>query len=91
MSALIDDSIKQVVWNKLYKTELIRDLYFEKGKYHEDEFWSYQVFGRINRYCELDYTGYNYFQRTDSIMGVKYSKKRLDAVEVKKQILEVLK
>lgn len=84
MSALIDHTaVQQVVWNKLYKRELIEGILFEKGKYHEDEFWSYQVFGRVNRYAAIDYIGYNYFQRADSIMGEAYSLKRLDAVEAK--------
>lgn len=84
MSELIDNrAVQQVVWNKLYKRELIEGILFEKGKYHEDEFWSYQVFARMNRYAAIDYVGYNYFQRTDSIMGEGYSLRRLDAVKAK--------
>lgn len=85
MSNLIDNRIQQVVWNKLYKKTLLDDTLFEKGKYHEDEFWSYQVFAKVNKYVELDYIGYNYFQRADSIMGEQYSLKRLHAVEAKVQ------
>lgn len=83
MSNLIDNRIQQVVWNKLYKKSVIDGIPFEKGKYHEDEFWSYQVFARVNKYAAIDYVGYCYFQRSDSIMGEKYSVKRLDAVEAK--------
>lgn len=83
MSSLIDNRIQQVVWNKLYKKSVIDGIPFEKGKYHEDEFWSYQVFARVNKYAAIDYVGYCYFQRSDSIMGEKYSVKRLDAVEAK--------
>lgn len=83
MDALIDNIIEQVVWNKLYDRNIVNDVLFEKGKYHEDEFWSYQVFGKITRYVEVDYIGYNYFVRSDSIMGEAYSLKRLDAIEAK--------
>lgn len=84
MSELIDNAkIEQVVWNKLYDRHIIQDIMFEKGKYHEDEFWSYQVIARINRYVSINYVGYNYFQRENSIMGVGYSTKRLDAIEAK--------
>lgn len=83
MSALIDNSVQQVVWNKLYLKSVIDGIDFAKGKYHEDEFWSYQVFTRVNKYVENDYVGYNYFQRADSIMGEKYSLKRLHVVEAK--------
>ena len=83
MSSLIDNSLQQVVWNKLYKRSAIEGVLFAKGKYHEDEFWSYQVIGRCNQVAVTNYVGLNYFQRADSIMGETYSKKRLDAVEAK--------
>ena len=83
MSALIDDKIRQVVWNKLYKIAIIRDILFDIGKYHEDEFWSYKAIGAANKIVAIDYTGYNYLQRSGSIMGTDYSLKRLDAVEAK--------
>lgn len=83
MRLLIQNQIKQVVWNKLYRSAQIRDIPFEKGKVHEDEFWTYQVIGRIERFAAIDYIGYDYFQRAGSIMGAGYSPKRLDAVEGK--------
>lgn len=83
MRLLIQNQIKQVVWNKLYRSAQIRDIPFEKGKVHEDEFWTYQVIGRIERFAAIDYIGYDYFQRAGSIMGAGYSSKRLDAVEAK--------
>ena len=80
--ALLEETLlKQPVWYKLYKRELIRDIPFEVGKFHEDVFWSYQAVGAAERVSLIDYTGYNYFQRADSIMGEGYSLKRLDAVE----------
>ena len=42
LMAVVEEKIKPVVWNKLYKRKLVEDLYFEKGKYNEDEFWTYQ-------------------------------------------------
>lgn len=83
MSALIDNKIQQVVWNKLYRRSAVDDIFFDVGKYHEDEFWSYRVIGRCKRFVATDYVGLNYFQRAGSIMGESYSKKRLDAVEAK--------
>ena len=83
MDCLIGDRIKQVVWNKIYRRELISKIPFEEGRFHEDVFWSYQVFAGIQTYVEISYTGYYYFQRNDSIMGESYSLKRLDAVEAK--------
>lgn len=83
MSALIDDKIRQVVWNKLYKAELIKDTPFDVGKCHEDEFWSYKIIGKSSKTTGIDYTGYNYLQRENSIMNNNYTMKRFDAVEAK--------
>ena len=86
MRAIIEESwLKQPVWYKLYKTALVRDILFPKGKYHEDVFWSYQAVGRTQRVSVSDHIGYYYLQRGGSIMGEGYSLKRLDAVEAKVQ------
>ena len=80
--ALLEENLlKHPVWYKLYKREVIQDIPFEKGKYHEDVFWSYQVMGNAERISLIDYIGYYYAQRSDSIMGAAYSLKRLDAIE----------
>lgn len=86
MRAIIEESwLKQPVWYKLYKTALVRDILFPKGKYHEDVFWSYQAVGRAQKVSVSDRIGYYYLQRGGSIMGEGYSLKRLDAVEAKVQ------
>lgn len=86
MRAIIEESwLKQPVYYKLYKTALVRDILFPKGKCHEDVFWSYQAVGRAQRVSVSDHTGYYYLQRGGSIMGAGYSLKRLDAVEAKVQ------
>lgn len=84
LEALItENGLQQVVWNKLYKRSLVEDILFEKGKYNEDEFWSYQVIGRANKITVLENIYYNYFQREDSIINEAYSLKRLDGLEGK--------
>lgn len=82
MQALIEESwLKQPVWYKLYKAELIRNIWFPVGKYHEDVFWSYQAIGAAERVSVIDHAGYYYWQRSGSIMGEEYSLKRLDVIE----------
>ncbi len=84
LAALIsENTFRQHVWNKLYKTELVSDIYFAVGKLNEDEFWTYQVFGRAKKVTKLNKTMYYYFQREDSIMGDTYNLRRLDALEGK--------
>lgn len=86
MRAIIEESwLKQPVWYKLYKTALVRDIPFPIGKCHEDVFWSYQAVGAANRVSVFDSPCYFYRQRSNSIMGVGYSLKRLDALEARVQ------
>lgn len=92
ISELLEDGkLKQHVWNKLYKFDLIKDILFEKGKYHEDVFWSYQVLGRANRVSIIKDSFYNYVQRDSSIMGAGYSSKRLDALDAAEQRCDYIK
>ena len=80
--ALLDESkLKHPVWYKLYRRPILEGILFEKGKQHEDVYWSYQVIGNASKVSLIDYIGYYYWQRTDSIMGEKYSLKRLDVIE----------
>lgn len=83
LELLIESKLKDPVWYKLYRKSVIEGMFFEKGKYHEDVFWSYRAIGNANSVSIIDYIGYYYWQRGESIMGEKYSLKRLDAVEGK--------
>ena len=83
--------ICQTVWNKLYKRTVIGKLLFEKGKYHEDEFWTYKVFDKIEHLAIVSESLYYYRQRNSSIMGSGYSLKRLDGLQAKYERAEYLK
>lgn len=84
MSALISEKyFHQHVWNKLYKAELVKGIKYAVGKLNEDEFWTYQVFGRTEKVTKINKTMYYYFQRSSSIMGNGYNLRRLDALEGK--------
>lgn len=92
MTELINDGkLKQHVWNKLYKADLIKNIPFDKGKYHEDVFWSYKVIGEAERISIEKNSYYFYVQRSESIMGEKYSAKRLDALDAMKLRCEYMK
>jgi glycosyltransferase involved in cell wall biosynthesis len=84
LSGLIrENPFHQHVWNKLYKAEVVKDIPFAVGKLNEDEFWTYQVFGKAKKVAKINKTMYFYLQRSDSIMGGNYSIRRLDALEGK--------
>lgn len=78
-----DLDFHQYVWNKLYKRDCLEGIFFDKGKTNEDEFWTYQIFGKAKRVVKISEVLYFYYQREDSIMGTGYNLSRLDALEAK--------
>ena len=80
---VLEDGVYQTVWNKLYRRRVVEGILFEKGKYNEDEFWTYQIFDCIEQLALVDKPMLNYLQRAGSIMGEGYSLKRLDGVEAR--------
>jgi glycosyltransferase involved in cell wall biosynthesis len=78
---MLEENLTQTVWNKLYKADLIKDIYFEIGKINEDEFWTYQVFGKAQKIVKINAPLYYYLQRQGSIMNGEYNIKRLDCLE----------
>lgn len=80
---VLEEGVYQTVWNKLYRREVIDGILFEKGKYNEDDFWTYRVFDRLDRLALIHEPLYDYLQRGGSIMGVGYNPRRLDGVEAR--------
>lgn len=81
LSSLIEPKgFKSQVWNKLYKSELVRKFIFQKGVINEDEFWTYKVFANAETIAYCNKALYYYLQRESSIMG-SYSLKRLDGLK----------
>ena len=75
-----------VIWNKLYKKELFKDVRFPKGKLHEDEFTSYRLLYQSKSVVYIDRAYYFYFQREDGIMGQKQKKISPVALEAYEQM-----
>lgn len=80
---ILEDGIYQTVWNKLYRRVVIEGILFEKGKHHEDDFWTYQIFDRIGKLAVVERPMYYYLQRSGSIIGAGYTIKRLDGLEAR--------
>jgi glycosyltransferase involved in cell wall biosynthesis len=86
---IINDRVKNFAWGKLYKADLIRDLFFPVGKYFEDCFWQHLVMDRIARYGIIDEPLYYYRQRNDSISGMP-SNRLNDLLEGNKERLNFI-
>lgn len=85
-----EDRVYQTVWNKLYRRPVIGDIRFEKGKYNEDDYFTYQIFDRSEKIIIVSKPMYNYLQRSGSIMGVGYNPRRLDGLQARVLRMEYL-
>lgn len=70
-----------VVWNKLYKRCLFKEIRYPKGKINEDEYTTYKVIFNAKKIAETNRAMYYYVQRPNSIMGQGFNLKRLDILE----------
>lgn len=70
-----------IACGKLYKKELFKQINYPPGKYHEDEFVTYQLLYSAQKVVVTDAKLYFYRQRAESITGKQYSLKRLDKLE----------
>lgn len=67
-----------VVWNKLYKKELFKNIRYPKGKIHEDEYTTYKLLFSAKKIVSISMQMYYYLRRSNSIMGKGFNIKSLD-------------
>lgn len=84
------ERISVTVWNKLYTREVIEGLYFPKGKYHEDEFWTYLVLSRAKKAAQTNQGYYGYRIRENSITNQRYTSRHLDHLDARAERLEYI-
>lgn len=81
---------RAVVWNKLYSRYIIKGESFPVGRYHEDEFFTYQIIDKALRLAYVNAPLYYYFQRPESIMR-SVSIRHLDVLDAYLQRLALFK
>ncbi len=86
MAEHIHDRIfRQLIWNKLYRREVIGDIRFPVDKRIDDEFFTYQVLGNAKTLIRSEKVCYAYRQQESSVMHSMGAQKRLQGVEAKIQ------
>lgn len=91
MKAVVQEKIYPVVWNKLYRAQIIEKLWFQTGKCNEDEYWTYLAVDRGKRFVKTEDSYYYYFFREDSIINEAYSLRRLDGLDARYERMQYLK
>ena len=89
--AEIINKIDGAVWNKLYKSNLIKSLKFERGKVHgEDLYFQFQCLTRCNKVVYVNSCKHNYIKRCNSITTSTFSERIFDQVYFKDLIYDLI-
>lgn len=80
---LRDAAFRQLIWNKIYRREVIADVRFAPGKRIDDEFFTYRLLGNANRLVKSTRVLYAYRQQDASVMHSLSSMMMAQAVEAK--------
>ncbi len=75
---LQNEASGSVIWNKLYKRELIQDRPFIEGIYFEDWPWVTCLFADIEKYVTVPYALYGYNTENASTMRSSFSVRKID-------------
>lgn len=75
---IVDASIGNAAWDKLYKTELLKDISFPVGYNYEDARTTYRVFMKANSITLIPDLLYHYVQYKGSIVHTQTLRNRLD-------------
>lgn len=73
--------------NKLFKKSCFENTYFPEGRIHEDLSTTYKLFSNSEKSVYINYIGYIYVKRADSILTSRFNEKRMDAFIGWKEIL----
>lgn len=80
-----DHIFRQLIWNKMYRKDVIKGIYFPTEKKIDDEFWTYQAIGNASKLIYMDQKLYAYRQQEQSVMHLLDAKKRLEALKAKEE------
>lgn len=84
---------RTVVWNKLYKKEILTNITFPVGKLYEDGYFTYKVFYECNKIVYANSPKYNYDNtRQNNIMSQVFNERYIsDGLYSSKERLEFFK
>ncbi len=85
--------IRNTVWNKLYKRNVLSNIHYSEGKICEDILWTPQSIGNAKLLVYVDCKLYHYFQRTTSLAHNDQItlKRGLDRIEMHRQLVDYIK
>lgn len=80
-----------IACNKIYRYELFKDIRYEEGRLHEDEFIIHKILYKTKKITYIPLKLYFYLQTENSITRSAFNIKKLDIVCAHKQRIEYFK
>jgi len=80
-----------VIWNKIYKKELLQDVRFKKAFIHDDEFFTYKLFYAASKVVTVDSQFYYYYQSPNSMIRSPFSEWKMEYAEAMEERLAFFK
>lgn len=88
MACNIQDTVfRQLIWNKLYRREMVGDIRFPVGRKIDDEFFTYKVLGNAKKLALTTKRCYAYRQQPYSVMHQKNPVKAMEGIQAKQERL----
>lgn len=87
-----DEILNMAVWLNLYRRQFLinNNLFFVKGRLHEDEQWTPRVLLKAKKVKETNICFYNYMIRNDSITQVKdKTKNAIDQIQTVNELTKI--
>lgn len=76
-----------VLWNKLFKSSVVKGLEIPDLKYSEDLVYNYYALKRAEVFAKTDLNLYHYFQNENGAVAASFNSVKYDAVKARKIIL----
>jgi glycosyltransferase involved in cell wall biosynthesis len=83
-----DASIEfSVIWNKIYKKELVQNVRFKKAFIHDDEFFTYKLLYAASKVVAVESQFYYYYQSPNSMIRSTFSDRKMEYAEAMEERL----
>ena len=88
--AFLEGKIGNVVWDKLYKSHLFKEIRFPENRNYEDRVFTYRILLNCKKIICIPYVGYRHIMRKGSITHVQSMKNLADNWLSSKELYENL-
>lgn len=78
-----DHFFRQLIWNKLYRRNVVEGIFFPTEKGIDDEFWTYRVLLKARKLIRIPEKLYAYRQHDTSVMHTLNVEKRIRGINAK--------